>query len=113
MRALALVLCLAGCVARPQAPPLTPEQQRPKVIVGDQGEMSLCGPAEWVLEEQWYLDRSCEPVSWTRRHKLICSRPEIENIRDDDPALPLFRDRGESLEDAKVVLAVERANVSD
>lgn len=44
---------------------------------------------------------------------LICSVRETDHIRNDDPALPVFRDRGERIEDAKVDLAIERVNGCD
>lgn len=65
MRALLLLLPLTGCLLvdnRPKAPPLTAEDRRPLVIVGEHGSVHVCGPARWRLEERWYLDRECELV---------------------------------------------------
>jgi hypothetical protein len=72
MRAALLVaLCLSACRHEPKPPPLTAEDRAPKVIVGQQGETHVCGPAEWRLEERWYLDRDCE---------LVRSKPDPEIV---------------------------------
>lgn len=44
---------------------------------------------------------------------FICSSRETHHIRDNDPALILFRHRGYPLKDAKVDLAIERVNGCD
>jgi hypothetical protein len=45
--------------------------------------------------------------------ELVCSVPKDARIADDDPALPIFRDKGERIEDSKVDLADERVNGCD
>lgn len=130
MRVAALVLCLTACATTAQPPrPLTADERAPSVIVGAMGAVYDCGPARWVLEEQWYVDRDCTlRTEVTRRREcgtpgphdcdeteqdVLCSRRDVAVIHDDDPALPMFRKPGRSEEDAKFHLAVERANGCD
>jgi hypothetical protein len=49
-------------------------------------------------------------ADWDRYHAIVCSRTDVAHIRNDDPGLRFFRHRGYPLKDAKVDLAVERAN---
>ena len=46
------------------------------------------------------------------RQAFVCWTTESQHIRDTDPALLLFwnRDEGESINDAKIDLAIERVN---
>ena len=54
-----------------------------------------------------------ECISSQRSRVLICASAETENISDWDLALVIFQNPGESLENAKVDLADERANGCD
>lgn len=49
-------------------------------------------------------------AQYDRFHRVLCSRTDVAVIRNDDPALRYFRHRGYPLKDAKVDLAIERAN---
>jgi hypothetical protein len=49
-------------------------------------------------------------AQWERFHRIVCSRTDVAHIRNDDPALRFFRHPGYPLKDAKIDLAIERAN---
>ena len=54
-----------------------------------------------------------ECISYQRSRALICASAETENISDWDLAFVIFQQPGESLVNAKVDLADERANGCD
>jgi hypothetical protein len=47
------------------------------------------------------------------RQQFICWTPTSRHIRNDDPALLLFWERGQSITQAKIKLAEERINGCD